>query len=98
MISKSLALCEIVTPRRHADERGFFSETWREEAVREGDLPVHFVQDNHSLSHARGTVRELHFQIGDAAQRKLVRCIALPLGPTGFSPLIARPNIVRGAR
>ena len=46
--------------------------------MREGDLPVHFVQDNHSLSHARGTVRELHFQIGDAAQRKLVWWIPLP--------------------
>jgi dTDP-4-dehydrorhamnose 3,5-epimerase len=66
---------KLITPKRYADHRGFFSETWREEAVREGGLPVHFVQDNHSLSRDAGTVRGLHFQIGETAQRKLVRCI-----------------------
>jgi dTDP-4-dehydrorhamnose 3,5-epimerase len=72
---KILSSVKIITPRRHADNRGFFSETWREQDLREDDLPVHFVQDNHSLSHAVGTVRGLHFQIGEAAQRKLVRCV-----------------------
>jgi dTDP-4-dehydrorhamnose 3,5-epimerase len=72
---KALASVKLITPKRHVDERGFFSETWREEAIREGGLPVHFMQDNHSLSRAIGTVRGLHFQIGAAAQCKLVRCI-----------------------
>lgn len=71
----SFASVKLITPKRHVDERGFFSETWREEAIREGGLPVHFIQENHSLSHLVGTVRGLHFQIGAAAQRKLVRCI-----------------------
>ncbi|MEX0291176.1 MAG: dTDP-4-dehydrorhamnose 3,5-epimerase, partial [Flavobacteriaceae bacterium] len=35
---------------------------------------VHFVQDNHSVSH-RGVLRGLHFQRGSHAQAKLVRVI-----------------------
>lgn len=37
-------------------------------------LDVEFVQDNHSLSHAVGTLRGLYFQSPPAAQGKLVRC------------------------
>ncbi|MGH7054149.1 MAG: dTDP-4-dehydrorhamnose 3,5-epimerase, partial [Stellaceae bacterium] len=36
-------------------------------------IAVRFVQDNHSLSLQRGTVRGLHFQIPPFAQAKLVR-------------------------
>jgi dTDP-4-dehydrorhamnose 3,5-epimerase len=72
---KILRCVRLITPSRHVDNRGFFSETWREEALTETGILVHFVQDNHSLSHAPGTVRGLHFQIGDAAQCKLVRCV-----------------------
>jgi dTDP-4-dehydrorhamnose 3,5-epimerase len=36
--------------------------------------PASFVQENHTLSHARGTIRGLHFQIGASAQAKLIRC------------------------
>ena len=64
----------IVTPRRHGDARGFFAETWTErgfEAVAPG---VRFVQDNHSLSRAAGTLRGLHYQAPPHAQGKLVRC------------------------
>lgn len=37
-------------------------------------LDAEFVLDNHSLSHAVGTLRGLHFQAPPAAQGKLVRC------------------------
>ena len=37
-------------------------------------LPYEFVQDNHTMSHAVGTLRGLHFQAPPAAQGKLVRC------------------------
>src|SRR5262245_58572936 len=66
---------KLLIPKRHADERGFLSEIWREEDVREADAPIQFVQDNHCFTRAAGTVRGLHFQVGNAAQRKLVRCI-----------------------
>src|SRR5262249_59854489 len=67
------ALREIV-PERHRDGRGVFSEVWREDAMREAGLDVRFVQENHALSAAAGTIRGLHFQIGKTAQAKLVRC------------------------
>ncbi len=64
-----------LTPRRFGDARGFFSESWNRRALHEAglDLPE-FVQDNHSLSHAVGTLRGLHFQAPPHAQGKLVRC------------------------
>jgi len=62
-----------IRPRRFADERGFFSETWNEAAWRDAGFALAFVQDNHSLSRPRGTLRGLHFQSPPAAQAKLVR-------------------------
>lgn len=59
--------------RRFADDRGFFSETWNAAAWREAGIDTVLVQDNHSLSKARGTLRGLHFQAPPAAQAKLVR-------------------------
>jgi dTDP-4-dehydrorhamnose 3,5-epimerase len=64
----------LLAPRRHCDSRGFFSEVWREDALREAGINARFVQENHALSHAVGTIRGLHFQIGASAQAKLIRC------------------------
>lgn len=62
----------MITPVRYGDERGYFSEVWREdEFVRHIGL-VHFVQDNESVSR-RGVLRGLHFQAGEYSQAKLVR-------------------------
>lgn len=66
---------KIVTPRKFADHRGFFSETFNAAAMAAAGLPVDFVQDNHSLSAARGTIRGLHFQSPPFAQHKLVRVV-----------------------
>lgn len=63
----------VVEPSRHGDERGFFSETFRASWFEELGLGLPWVQDNHSRSAAAGTMRGLHFQIGDAAMDKLVR-------------------------
>ena len=62
----------LLAPPVHGDERGFFMETWREDAWREHGVPSEFVQDNQSRSR-RGTVRGIHFQT-DPGQGKLVRC------------------------
>lgn len=64
----------ILTPRRFADDRGFFSEVWNRETLRRAGIDIDFVQDNHSLSRAAGTVRGLHYQSPPRAQDKLVRC------------------------
>ena len=64
----------VITPARLGDARGFFSESWSRRALAEAGIEVDFVQDNHSLSRAGGTVRGLHYQAPPAAQAKLVRC------------------------
>lgn len=64
----------IITPARFGDERGFFSESWNAKRMRDAGVDIDFVQDNHSLSRATGTVRGLHFQSPPHAQAKLVRC------------------------
>lgn len=64
----------LVTPRRHGDDRGWFSEIFREDLFRANVCDADFVQHNQSFSAAKGTVRGLHFQIEPRAQGKLVRC------------------------
>lgn len=66
----------IITPRRFADDRGFFSETYNDRVFKAAGVPVDFVQDNHSLSKEKGTLRGLHFQAPPFAQAKLVRVAA----------------------
>jgi dTDP-4-dehydrorhamnose 3,5-epimerase len=72
-----LAISEVllVTPPRFGDARGFFSETFNAVRFAAAGVTAPFVQDNHSLSAARGTVRGLHCQIAPSAQGKLVRCV-----------------------
>ena len=64
----------LITPLRHGDHRGFFGETYSRRRYADMGIDVEFVQDNHSLSRAVGTLRGLHFQAPPAAQGKLVRC------------------------
>lgn len=65
----------LIRPARHGDHRGFFSETYSRKRFAEAGIDQEFVQDNHSLSKARGTVRGLHFQIAPFGQDKLVRVV-----------------------
>lgn len=62
-----------IRPQRFSDERGFFSEVWRDDWLKDLGLSVGFVQDNHSHSRSRGVLRGLHFQKPPVAQDKLVR-------------------------
>ncbi|MDN0033685.1 dTDP-4-dehydrorhamnose 3,5-epimerase [Oscillibacter valericigenes] len=79
----------ILEPKVFGDHRGFFMESWSKRAFEEAGLHYDFVQDNHSSSTVRGTLRGIHFQKGDKAQAKLVRCargavldVAVDLHPT----------------
>lgn len=65
---------KLITPRRFGDHRGFFEETYNQDSFVANGVDTIFVQDNHSLSDAIGTVRGLHFQSPPRAQAKLVRC------------------------
>jgi dTDP-4-dehydrorhamnose 3,5-epimerase len=64
----------ILSPARHGDARGFFSESWNRQRMLDAGIDIDFVQDNHSVSAKVGTVRGLHFQSPPHAQDKLVRC------------------------
>ena len=48
--------------KRHGDHRGFFAETYSRREYSKHGIEVEFVQDNHSLSRERCTLRGLHFQ------------------------------------
>lgn len=66
---------KIITPKRFADDRGFFSEVYSCRQFKEAGIDIVFVQDNHSLSVKTGTVRGLHFQAPPFAQDKLIRVV-----------------------
>lgn len=64
-----------VVPKRFGDDRGFFSETYRQSQFEEFGVDLQFVQDNHSYSAAKGVLRGLHYQLPPRAQDKLVRVV-----------------------
>src|SRR6267142_4502622 len=63
-----------LTPVKHSDPRGFFSEVYRREVLTAEGVEAEFVQENHVHSTKRGVLRGLHFQVPPRAQGKLVRC------------------------
>jgi dTDP-4-dehydrorhamnose 3,5-epimerase len=64
---------KLITPHKHGDARGFFSEVYKQADFEAAGLRYPFIQDNHSLSARAGTLRGLHFQSPPFAQDKLVR-------------------------
>ena len=64
----------IIEPKVFGDNRGWFTETYSKKFLAEAGIDVEFVQDNHSFSAQKGTLRGLHFQMDPMAQTKLVRC------------------------
>lgn len=65
----------ILEPAVFGDNRGWFMESWSKRTMEEAGLYYDFIQDNHSYSSVKGTLRGLHFQNGEYAQAKLVRCV-----------------------
>ena len=65
----------IIAPRRFADDRGYFCETYNHAAFERIGIGCEFIQDNQSFSRRIGTVRGLHFQITPFAQAKLIRVL-----------------------
>lgn len=64
----------VIEPKVFGDNRGWFTETYSMIKMTELGLNTVFVQDNHSFSAQKGTLRGLHFQNNPKAQTKLVRC------------------------
>ena len=65
----------LITPKRHGDARGWFSETYVRKALAEHGVADDFMQDNQAFSAQRGTLRGLHLQIAPSPISKLVRCL-----------------------
>lgn len=64
----------ILEPQVYGDDRGYFMETWNQQAFGDAGLSMKFVQDNQSKS-KRGVLRGLHLQT-KYTQGKLVRVIS----------------------
>lgn len=64
----------LIKPKVFSDDRGYFFESYNEEVYRNAGIDLCFVQDNISKS-KKGTIRGLHYQIGDKAQGKLCKVI-----------------------
>ncbi|HEV7263513.1 MAG TPA: dTDP-4-dehydrorhamnose 3,5-epimerase [Falsiroseomonas sp.] len=65
----------LISARRFGDARGVFAETYSRRDFAVLGIAEEFVQDNHSVSTAIGTLRGLHFQLRPRAQAKLVRVL-----------------------
>jgi dTDP-4-dehydrorhamnose 3,5-epimerase len=95
--AKNLPL--VIVPKRHVDNRGWFSETFRENRLREIGINCRFVQENQSFSNRAGTLRGFHFQLPPAAQAKLVgvtqgRILDVVVDVRNGSPTYGEPNSV----
>jgi len=71
--SLSIPDVKILEPEQFGDQRGFFSETYSRRTLTGHGIELEFVQDNHSLSRPKGTIRGLHYQSPPFAQAKLIR-------------------------
>lgn len=64
----------VIEPKVHADDRGYFMETFKKEEFEKNIGSVDFIQDNESKS-SFGVLRGLHYQKGECSQAKLVRVL-----------------------
>ncbi|WP_265943747.1 dTDP-4-dehydrorhamnose 3,5-epimerase [Dechloromonas sp. A34] len=75
IVSAAIPDILIIEPQVFGDERGFFFESFNQQAFDEAvGSRIIFVQDNHSKS-ARNVLRGLHYQLPPKAQGKLVRVV-----------------------
>ena len=73
VIETALEGVRILEPQVFGDARGWFMESWSKKKMEDAGITVDFVQDNHSFSAQKGTLRGLHYQLNPMAQAKLLR-------------------------
>jgi dTDP-4-dehydrorhamnose 3,5-epimerase len=66
----------VVDPEPATDERGDFARTYDADEFAARGLEMEVAQCSTSRNLRWGTLRGLHYQVGDHAERKLVRCTA----------------------
>lgn len=74
LVPTELAGLYIIEPKVFEDERGYFFESFNQNAFLENSIDIRWVQDNQSKS-AFGVLRGLHYQLEPYAQTKLVRVL-----------------------
>ncbi|MBQ6451948.1 MAG: dTDP-4-dehydrorhamnose 3,5-epimerase [Solobacterium sp.] len=74
-IQSELKDIRIIEPQVFGDNRGYSMETWSRREFEAHGLFCDFVQMNHSSNTVKGTLRGIHFQRGNCAQARLVRCV-----------------------
>ena len=75
VVETAIAGPVIIEPRVFGDARGFFYESFNQQAFNAATgTNLEFVQDNHSRS-SKGVLRGLHYQLPPHAQGKLVRVV-----------------------
>ncbi|MES5855283.1 dTDP-4-dehydrorhamnose 3,5-epimerase [Bacillus cereus group sp. RP29] len=74
VLDTNLLGVKVIEPKVFGDHRGWFMETYSDQAMKEAGIDLQFVQDNQSFSATKGTLRGLHYQLNPKAQTKLVRC------------------------
>lgn len=65
---------KVIQPDYFEDYRGYYCETYSQRTMKSLGIDMVFVQDNHSYSIKKGTIRGIHFQNNPVPQAKLVRC------------------------
>lgn len=66
---------KILEPQYFEDYRGYYVESYSARTLKEQfGIKTVFVQDNHSYTIKKGTIRGIHFQNNPKPQIKLVRC------------------------
>lgn len=64
----------VIEPDVYFDDRGYFFESFNKRNLENLGLTYNFVQDNISKS-KKGTIRGLHYQVGEFAQGKLCQVL-----------------------
>ena len=59
----------------NVDERGFFMRTFDDKIFEQAGLKHNWLQENHSLTLKKNTIRGLHLQLPPFSETKLIRCI-----------------------
>lgn len=65
----------LIEPNKHEDSRGFFGRTFCKKEFWDAGIDMEVVQSNLSFSAHQYTLRGMHFQKDEAAEKKLVKCM-----------------------
>lgn len=75
VVSTSISGVKKIILHPFIDNRGFWMRTFDENLFNQNHIPINWVQENHSKSLKKNTIRGLHFLMSPHSDAKLIRCI-----------------------